>query len=120
MARKWSNLNLPGALHFVTGNCINRIPVFTEPACCQAFLAELESLNREWPAKLIAYVLMPDHFHFISNPRDGRIIEFCRDLKSKAAKAIVQTSRRFHFPMNEDGHQVWQESLRRGRFGVAG
>jgi hypothetical protein len=30
MARKWSNLNLRGALHFVTGNCINRIPVFTE------------------------------------------------------------------------------------------
>jgi hypothetical protein len=31
MARKWSNLNLPGALHFVTGNCVNRLPVFTEP-----------------------------------------------------------------------------------------
>ncbi len=26
MARKWSNLNLPGALHYVTGNCINRFP----------------------------------------------------------------------------------------------
>ncbi len=24
MARKWSNLTLPGALHFVTGNCVNR------------------------------------------------------------------------------------------------
>ena len=58
MARKWSNINLPGALHFVTGNCINRLPVFTETACCQAFLAELKTLNEKWPAKLIAYVLM--------------------------------------------------------------
>jgi hypothetical protein len=30
MTRKWSNLNLPGALHFVNGNCVNRLPVFTE------------------------------------------------------------------------------------------
>jgi putative transposase len=112
MARKWSNLNLPGALHFVTGNCVNRFPVFTEPQCCEAFLAELKKLNQEWPAKLITYVLMPDHFHFITNPRDGRIIEFCRDLKSKAAKAIVKATRRFHFPRNEEGHQVWQESFK--------
>ncbi len=81
MARKWSNLNLPGALHLVNGNCINRLPVFTEPDCCRAFLKELKKLNQEWPSKLIAYVLLPDHFHFISNPRAGRIIGFCRELK---------------------------------------
>jgi REP element-mobilizing transposase RayT len=104
MARKWSNLNLPGALHFVTGNCINRLPVFTEPKCCLAFLHELKTLNQDWPAKLIAYVLMPDHFHLISNPHDGCIVEFCRDLKSKAAKAIVRSTRRFTFPENDEGH----------------
>lgn len=45
MARKWSNLNLPGALHHVTGNCINRLPVFSEPLCCLAFLQKLKELN---------------------------------------------------------------------------
>ena len=88
MVRKWSNVNLPGALHYITGNFINRLPVFTDPGCCTAFLAELKTLNQEWPSKLIAYVLMPDHFHLICNPRDGRIQEFSRDLKSRAAKAI--------------------------------
>jgi REP element-mobilizing transposase RayT len=112
MARKWSNLNLPGALHYVTGNCINRLPVFTEAVCCTAFLAELETLNQEWPSKLIAYVLMPDHFHLISNPIDGRIREFARDLKSRAAKAIVQATRRTSFPETGEGHQVWQESFK--------
>lgn len=51
MARKWSNDNLPGALHFVTGNFLDRTPVFTEVACCNAFLDELGILNREWPSK---------------------------------------------------------------------
>jgi len=55
MARKWSNLNLPGALHFVTGNCINRWPVFTEPDCCKVFLDQLKKLSQSWPSKLIYY-----------------------------------------------------------------
>jgi putative transposase len=112
MARKWSNLNLPGALQFVTGNCIKRLPVFTEPVCCKAFLTELKTLNQDWPSKVIACVLMPDHFHLISNPRDGRIIEFARDLKSRAAKAIVQATIRFSFPETDEGHRVWQESFK--------
>jgi REP element-mobilizing transposase RayT len=113
MARKWSNLNLPGALHFVTGNFCRRMPVFTDPACCGVFLEELRSINQTWPSKLIAYVLMPDHFHLISNPRDGRIREFICELKSLAAKQIVEVNERFHFHhTDEDGHQVWQESFK--------
>ncbi len=59
MARKWSNLNLPGALHYVTGNFLDRAPVFTDPECCKLFLDELQTLNRNWPGKLITYVLLP-------------------------------------------------------------
>jgi hypothetical protein len=92
MARKWSNLNLPGALHYVTGNCINRLPVFTEPECCRAFLKEFETINKSWPAKLITYVLMPDHFHLISNPRDGRIIQKINYIHANPVKARLVTS----------------------------
>src|SRR5258706_12864724 len=112
MARKWSNLNLPGALHFVTGNFLERTPVFTEPACCSAFLEELRSLNQKWPSKLIAYVLMPDHFHLVSNPRDGRIRELVGALKSLSAKSLVRVSKQFRFQVDADGHQVWQEGFK--------
>jgi REP element-mobilizing transposase RayT len=112
MARKWSNLNLPGALHFVTGNFLDRAPVFTDPACCKAFIEELRSLSQKWPSKLIAYVLMPDHFHLISNPRDGRIKEFVGSLKSLSARSIVKVCKQFRFHASADGHQVWQESFK--------
>ena len=71
----------------------------------------IKLLNEEWPSKLIAYVLMLEHFHLISNPRDGCIIEYCRDLKSKAAKALVASSS-LQFPQTTEGHQVWQESFK--------
>jgi REP element-mobilizing transposase RayT len=111
MARKWLNLNIPGALHYVTGNLLNRQQVFTDPNCCKAFLDELRKLNQEWPSKLITYVLMPDHFHLIVNPRDGCIREYCGYLKAVAAKAILKQKTRFVFPKRKVGRQVWQESL---------
>jgi len=89
MARKWTNLNLPGALHYVTGNVIDRIKIFRQKRCCLAFFKILSDLLRDWPAKLIAYVVMPDHVHFIVNPRDGNITGFCGALKSLTAKEVV-------------------------------
>jgi putative transposase len=112
VTQKWSNLNLPGALHFVTGNTLNRTPVLSESVCCSVSLEELRSLNHEWPSKLIAYVLMPDHFHLISNPRDGRIKEFVGAFKSLSAKRIIKTSKRFRFDTDADRQHVWQQSFK--------
>jgi len=98
MAKKWSNLNLPGALHFVTANVWKREQVFRDALWCVSFLGELDDLNQQWPSKLIAYVLMPDHFHLISNPRDGRIREFTGALKSLIARRL--------------GRELWQQSFK--------
>ena len=62
MAGKWSNRNLHGALHFATGNFQDRVPVFTREASCHAYIDVIANKKQEWPFKLVAYVLMPDHF----------------------------------------------------------
>ena len=97
MTKKWSNLNLPGALHYITGNVLHRIPIFKQEKCCKAFLEVCAGLLRDWPSKLIAFVIMPDHFHLIVNPRDGNITGFTGALKSLTAKRIIEitTDRRF-------------------------
>jgi len=114
MARKWSNQNLPGALHFVTGNFFDRIPIFGQHACCQCFIDTLATLLNDRPCKSIAYLLMPDHLHMIVNPRDGRIREFTGQLKSFSAKAIVKAAHGITFKLDSEGssYQVWQESFK--------
>jgi REP element-mobilizing transposase RayT len=114
MGRKWSNQNLPGALHFVTGNFLKRIPVFNQKACCQSFIDTLATLRKDWPSKLISYVLMPDHTHLIVNPQDGRIREFTGKLKSLSARAIIKNARGIDFQLDSEGssYQVWQESFK--------
>ena len=117
MTKKWHNQNLPGALHYVTGNVINRIRVFENPRCCKGFLEVCGELVRTWPAKLIVYVVMPDHFHLIVNPRDGDIQGFSGALKSLGAKKLIELTGGRMFLLKvpaKDGslHQVWQESFK--------
>ena len=117
MARKWSNLNLPGALHYVTGNVLNRIQIFRQGRCCLEFFKILKELLNQWPCKLITYVIMPDHFHLIVNPRDGEIQGFCGALKSLSAKALIDLTDDNRFRREQpdkDGsiHQFWQESFK--------
>ena len=113
MTKKWSNLNLPGALHFVTGNALHRLPIFREDRCCEAFLEACSTLLHDWPCKLISYVLMPDHFHLILNPRNGDITGFTGALKSVAAGRIIEITEDKRF-QKRDGltHQVWQDSFK--------
>ncbi len=116
MARKWSNFNIPGALHFVTGNVLNRVPIFTDERCCQKFFSVFGHISKSWPAKVITHVLMPDHFHLIANPRDGDIKGFIGALKSKLSMQIIELTRdQFLLPKTSaDGstHQIWQESFK--------
>lgn len=111
MAKKWTNENLPGALHFVTGNVLNRKPIFRHDKNCIAFLEELQSLRLDRECKLIAFVLMPDHFHLTLNPRGGDIQAHTGILKSLSAKRLVDLYPENYFKVGDE-NQVWQESFK--------
>ena len=116
VARKWTNKNLAGALHFVTGNAHERDKVFQHEAYCQEFLRAVASLKETRPFKLIAYVLMPDHIHLIVNPRDGEITNLTGAMKGLSARRMIDVSPNGAFMLDKpakDGstHQVWQQSF---------
>jgi len=97
------------------------MPIFNREDCCQTFIKVCSNVLKEWPCKLIAYVLMPDHIHMVVNPRDGRIKEFTGKLKGVSAISIVESVPAINFKMSSDGvHQVWQESFKAIPRGVPG
>ncbi len=112
MAKKWSNKNLPGALHFVTGNVHNRRSIFRAENTCKAFLQECQKLRDNPKCKLISFVVMPDHFHLVFNPCDGNIQEWTGALKSLSAKCLVKICPESWFIKPDGEHQVWQESFK--------
>jgi putative transposase len=87
--------------------------VFRDDQCCLAFTRVLGQQRESWPFKLVAYVLMPDHFHLIVNPRDGRIEELMQAVKSLSAREIVRLANHTSFKTANGGrNQVWQESFK--------
>jgi hypothetical protein len=52
MGKKWTNRNLPGALHFVTANCLNRTNAFLNERYCLLFLQAIRELKEARPFKL--------------------------------------------------------------------
>jgi REP element-mobilizing transposase RayT len=87
------NKNLPGALHYVTANVLNRRRIFSRVENCWIFAEELQRLRAA--CKLIAFVIMLDHVHFIINPKDGDIQNSVRQLKSLSARRLVDCPARF-------------------------
>ena len=112
MAKKYTNRNLPGVLHYVTGNVDNRRPIFRQDSNCIAFLEELQAVRKKYESLLICFVVMLDHFHLIVNPRDGDIQGWLGELKSFSAKRLVDINRPGLFMKTEVENQVWQESFR--------
>jgi putative transposase len=114
MAPKWSNDNLAGALHFVTGNVLNREPIFHSEQAYLEFLKTLQDLKVKRESKLIAFVIMPDHFHLVVNPRDGKISEWTGALKSLTARDLIRIMPTRFLKTSDDDreHQVWQESFK--------
>ena len=111
MAKKWTNENLPGALHFVTGNVHKRRPIFRSRQMARAFMEEFQKHCKERACKLIAFVVMLDHIHLILNPRDGDIQTSTGILKSLSAKRLVEIAEPGTFLEGEE-NQVWQESFK--------
>jgi REP element-mobilizing transposase RayT len=117
MGKKWANQNLPGALHFVTANCLNRSNAFYNERYCLLFLQAVQELKETRPFKLIAYVLMPDHSHVIVNPRDGRITDLTGALKGLSARYIIDVAPPGEFLLEQPAangatHQMWQDSFK--------
>jgi len=117
VGRKWTNKNLAGALHFVTGNCHDRANVFKNERYCLECLDAVRELRETRPFKLVAYVLMPDHIHLIVNPKDGQITNLTGALKGLSARRMIDISPPDSFLLDKpaaDGsiHQVWQQSFR--------
>lgn len=112
MAKKWTNHNLPGVLHYVTGNVDKRRPIFLNEPNCLAFMEEIRSTMLALNSILIAFVIMPDHFHLIVNPYNGNIQEWVGRLKSLSAKRLVGLETEGLFTKPDGENQVWQESFK--------
>lgn len=78
----------PGAYYTLTTVTHERQPVFSEPGLAHIVIAEIENCVRGGLATSIAWVVMPDHLHWLVELRDGSLSRCVQAMKSRSARAI--------------------------------
>ena len=83
--------NLENQIHFITGNVYKKIKLFEQyPVCAEMLLKSLDFYRTKLNYKLLAYVVMPEHYHFIIFPSsEATISKIMMVVKGFTAKSIV-------------------------------
>jgi REP element-mobilizing transposase RayT len=76
---------------FVTTTVVQHACVFVEDKHCDMFIDQLKIWQKHFQFAILAYVIMPTHFHWIVKvePMKGTISDVMRELKSHAAWKIM-------------------------------
>jgi putative transposase len=68
-----------GLVYHVLNRAVARLPLFENPADYEAFLRVLAEAVAEVPMRILAFVIMPNHWHFLLWPAgDNDLSDFCR------------------------------------------
>ncbi len=118
MVKRFNRNGRQGVLHYVTMNTRNRCKVFKSEVNARATCIKMRHICNIYQAKLVAYVVMPEHIHFIVNPRDGDINSFISKLKPAITQCIHKIAEEqqnqlvlaWLFDVNKRCNSIWQDS----------
>ena len=85
--RHYDHLN---TARFITFCCYRRHQFLVQPSVCHVLIEWLEQIRRQHEIKILGYVLMPEHVHFVLHPPDTvKLGPVIGQFKSKTASAII-------------------------------
>ncbi len=76
---------------FVTTTVVDFVNVFKDTKCCDALISNIKHYQKKYNFEILAYVIMPSHFHWIVqvDPAKGTISDIMRDIKKYSAWDIM-------------------------------
>ncbi|WDR34548.1 transposase [Pseudomonas serboccidentalis] len=99
--------NLPGAhrlragryaeanrIYLLTTNTLDREPIFADFALGRLVVQQFRRAQDLGLANSLAWVVMPDHFHWLIELQKGSLSELMQKTKSLSTKAVNQTTAR--------------------------
>jgi putative transposase len=105
------------SLHFITFSCYRRLPYLAPPAAKTYVEHVLERTRARHEARIYAYVLMPEHVHFLINePPRIRLDQFLKALKQETSRELKGERKQFwqtrYYDRNVRGEEERTEKIR--------
>ncbi|UBM24780.1 transposase [Pseudomonas sp. p1(2021b)] len=100
-----------GRLYLLTTATRNRAPLFSELRLARAVVRQLRLSEQQGACRSLAWVLMPDHLHWLVELGRGSLSDLMRAFKSRSSCALYR--------VGADRQRIWQSgfhdrALRRG------
>src|SRR5205809_93214 len=92
-----ARLDAPGLLHHVMARGIEKRPIFMDKKDYDDFMGRIESSLSKSPNQILAWALMPNHFHLLIRSGKGGLPAFMRRLMTGYAV-------RFNLRHGRSGH----------------
>ncbi|MBK6743666.1 MAG: transposase [Hydrogenophilales bacterium] len=93
-----------GRIYLVTAVTEQRVPVFRDFTCARLLVSELRAADTLGLSKTWAFVVMPDHIHWLLELTEGELSKTVLRVKSRSAIAINRA-------MGDGGQRVWQKGF---------
>ncbi|MEW9680544.1 transposase [Pseudomonas sp. TE50-2] len=84
----------PGRLYLLTSKTLNRVPYLVDLRSARLLIAQLRTVEQEGIARSLAWVVMPDHFHWLVELGDVDLKTLMRRVKSRSTRMINGYQRR--------------------------
>lgn len=92
-----------GRAYFITSVIHERQPVFADWQTGRSLVAELRRAHEQGVAQSIAWVVMPDHFHWLMQLQRGSLGEVIGGVKARCTHAVNRKTGR-HGPLWQTGY----------------
>ncbi|WP_252088391.1 transposase [Pseudomonas sp. MWU13-3659] len=79
-----------GRPYLLTTITRNRIPLFTDLLLARTVIQQLRSSEQEGACQSLAWVLMPDHLHWLVELRKGSLSSLMRAFKSRSSCVLFR------------------------------
>jgi len=93
----------PNRTYLITTNTHERIPIFKNFHLGRLVAWQFRSAQYQGLANSLAWVIMPDHFHWLLELKKGSLADLMRQVKSKSTRSVNGASER--------KGRLWQESF---------
>jgi len=123
MGRRGRNNLANERLFFITTTVVNFVPIFKQSCYCEILLNNFKFYKQKYAFKILAYVIMPSHFHWIVyiNPEKGTISDIMRDIKKSSARQIfdlIEENKQLQYDLlfqeaaigiNDQNRKLWMQ-----------
>lgn len=92
-----------GNVYLLTSNTLGRDPIFRDWRTGRLLVNELRKAQADGVVKSLAWVIMPDHFHWLVQLESGTLFALMRQVKSRSTMVINRY-------LNRSG-ALWQKNF---------